>query len=281
MKTARDYLDREDRERQRLAWPNWRLLTQAERSDAYQKIRKYMRTAEASARKATFDIFEAYATAHWRVCGEKDNFLELLPLIAAAARGDIVSTELTHTDVARVIGEAIGSKKIEWTERIEREKDIGRQHAVEARPKPSDVALGSARHETPPQGIITANGGKDPEHGTVLDYANGAATPEAGRGESSTAAKTSESGRNPLSAGPEGGARPGEQTKESVDQRAKRRCAVVMPILCSKGWSRCKWATRAGVSKNSVYEYLSGDRELSTANRVALAQELGVKDLPE
>src|SRR5262249_14926943 len=38
------------------------------------------------------------------------------------------------------------------------------------------------------------------------------------------------------------------------------RQAVVMPILVEKGWTRCKWAARAGVSKNSVYDYLNGKR---------------------
>jgi lambda repressor-like predicted transcriptional regulator len=66
-------------------------------------------------------------------------------------------------------------------------------------------------------------------------------------------------------------------------ERAKARRAFVMPRLESKGWSRCKWAIEAGVSKNSVYEYLDGRRELSKANRRALAEVLGLqpRDLPE
>jgi len=58
---------------------------------------------------------------------------------------------------------------------------------------------------------------------------------------------------------------------------------VVTPILASKRWTRGHWATKAGVGKNSVYEYLNGKRNLSLANRQALAEELGLKpeDLPD
>jgi len=57
----------------------------------------------------------------------------------------------------------------------------------------------------------------------------------------------------------------------------------VTPILASKRWTRGHWATKAGVGKNSVYEYLNGKRNLSLANRQALAEELGLKpeDLPD
>jgi lambda repressor-like predicted transcriptional regulator len=66
-------------------------------------------------------------------------------------------------------------------------------------------------------------------------------------------------------------------------KRAMARRAIVMPLLESKGWSRRKWAIEAGVSKNSVYEYLGGKRKLSGANRRALAEVLGLepRDLPE
>jgi hypothetical protein len=59
--------------------------------------------------------------------------------------------------------------------------------------------------------------------------------------------------------------------------RAAERQAIVMPILALKGWTRGKWTTRAAVSKNSVYEYLNGNRRLSIPNRKALAEELGLK----
>jgi hypothetical protein len=61
-----------------------------------------------------------------------------------------------------------------------------------------------------------------------------------------------------------------------------RRRAVVAPILEAKGWTVNKWGTQAGVGKNCAYEYLGGRRNLSNANRLALAQVLGLKseDLP-
>jgi hypothetical protein len=65
--------------------------------------------------------------------------------------------------------------------------------------------------------------------------------------------------------------------------RAGARQAVVMPILASKRWKRGRWATEAGVGKNSVYEYLDGRRTLTDENRKAMAEVLGLKptDLPE
>ncbi len=64
---------------------------------------------------------------------------------------------------------------------------------------------------------------------------------------------------------------------------ASARQAIVMPILTSKGWSRGKWATQAGVGKNSVYEYLDGKRQLTPENRRAMAEVLGLEpeDLPQ
>jgi hypothetical protein len=65
--------------------------------------------------------------------------------------------------------------------------------------------------------------------------------------------------------------------------RAAARKKVVMPILTQKRWSPGKWATIAGVGKNSVYEYLNGKRSLTKNNREAMAQVLGLRaeDLPE
>jgi hypothetical protein len=62
----------------------------------------------------------------------------------------------------------------------------------------------------------------------------------------------------------------------------ERRRAVVDPILKAKRWTVNKWGTQAGVGKNCPYEYLSGRRNLSDANLLALAQVLGLKaeDLP-
>ena len=72
-----------------------------------------------------------------------------------------------------------------------------------------------------------------------------------------------------------------EESSQGV--RAAARKAVVMPILASKRWKRGKWATKAGVGKNSVYEYLEGRRTLSDENRKAMAEALGLEptDLPE
>jgi hypothetical protein len=74
----------------------------------------------------------------------------------------------------------------------------------------------------------------------------------------------------------------GRERLDGVDDEpriatAAARKAVVMPILASKKWAPNKWATQAGVGKNSVYEYLNGKRKLTTPNRRALAEELGLK----
>jgi transcriptional regulator with XRE-family HTH domain len=71
--------------------------------------------------------------------------------------------------------------------------------------------------------------------------------------------------------------------EETVHERSQRRSTLVMPILASKRWARSRWATKAGVGKNSVYEYLSGKRNLSFENRQALAEELGLspEELPD
>ena len=63
---------------------------------------------------------------------------------------------------------------------------------------------------------------------------------------------------------------------------AKRR-SVVMPILKQKRWTRGKWATKAGVGKNCVYDYLDGKRNPGYANREAMAEELGLQaeELPD
>jgi len=55
------------------------------------------------------------------------------------------------------------------------------------------------------------------------------------------------------------------------------RQAIVLPILKLKRWTRGRWATKAGVGKNSVYEYLKGTRKLSDDNRKAMAGVLGLR----
>jgi hypothetical protein len=75
---------------------------------------------------------------------------------------------------------------------------------------------------------------------------------------------------------------PGKLAKSPAELAAQRR-AVVIPILTKKRWSRGKWATEAGVGKNSIYEYLDGKRNPSSANRIPMAQALGLlpEELPE
>jgi hypothetical protein len=66
-----------------------------------------------------------------------------------------------------------------------------------------------------------------------------------------------------------------EENRKS--ELATARQAIVMPILQSKKMTRCNWATKAGVGKNSVYDYLAGKRRLSYANRRALAEVLDLQ----
>jgi hypothetical protein len=72
------------------------------------------------------------------------------------------------------------------------------------------------------------------------------------------------------------------RVEESIDERSARRCVVILPILKAKRWTRSRWAIQAGVSKNCVYEYLSGKRDLITENREAMAEvlELRPEELP-
>jgi hypothetical protein len=85
--------------------------------------------------------------------------------------------------------------------------------------------------------------------------------------------------------GADGDATPPGMASIPLEQamRARLRQGVVMPILARKRWTRARWSTRAGVGKNSVYEYLSGKRNLTRENREAMAQAIGLKaeDLPE
>jgi hypothetical protein len=65
---------------------------------------------------------------------------------------------------------------------------------------------------------------------------------------------------------------------EAMAERAARRQAVVNPILQLKGWKPGRLATKAGVGKNSVYEYLDGTRaKIMDENREAIAQALGLE----
>jgi hypothetical protein len=67
--------------------------------------------------------------------------------------------------------------------------------------------------------------------------------------------------------------------REASALRAKRRQAVVTPILQQKDWTRGRLVTEAGIGKNSVYRYLDGTRRKITAeNRKAIAQSLGITE---
>jgi hypothetical protein len=71
---------------------------------------------------------------------------------------------------------------------------------------------------------------------------------------------------------------------EAVAERAARRQAVVNLILKRKRWKPGRLATKAGVGKNSVYEYLDGTRvKITDENRKAIAQtlELEPEQLPD
>jgi len=66
--------------------------------------------------------------------------------------------------------------------------------------------------------------------------------------------------------------------------RAQRRRAVVDPILQQRRWKPGRLATKAGVGKNSVYDYLNGTRaKITEDNRKAIAQALGLTpdELPD
>lgn len=66
--------------------------------------------------------------------------------------------------------------------------------------------------------------------------------------------------------------------------RAASRQKIVMPILKGKRWKPGRLATKAGVGKNSVYQYLDGTRATITEdNRTAIAEALEIKlgDLPD
>ena len=69
-----------------------------------------------------------------------------------------------------------------------------------------------------------------------------------------------------------------------IAQRATRRRLVVLPILVKRRWTPCRLAAKAGLGKNSVYQYLDGTRaKITDVNRKAIAETLGLRpgQLPE
>lgn len=73
------------------------------------------------------------------------------------------------------------------------------------------------------------------------------------------------------------------QAQDQPQDRGQVRACFVAPILRSKGMSRCKWASKAGVDPSVVYDYLKGISNPRPENRNALAEAIGVQesDLPE
>jgi len=66
--------------------------------------------------------------------------------------------------------------------------------------------------------------------------------------------------------------------KRQVAERASKRQAVVNPILKRKRRTRGRLATDAGVSKNTVYQYLDGTRgKIEDENRQAIAEALDLE----
>lgn len=67
---------------------------------------------------------------------------------------------------------------------------------------------------------------------------------------------------------------------DPTKKRATERRRAVMPVLQQKGMSPSRWADRAGVDPSVVYGYLSGKSQPRLENRKALAQAIGLPDLP-
>ena len=68
----------------------------------------------------------------------------------------------------------------------------------------------------------------------------------------------------------------GPSLSGETEQKALERSLVVVPLLEARRWSTNRWATEAGVGKNCPYEYLAGTRDLTKANRRAMAEALGL-----
>lgn len=61
---------------------------------------------------------------------------------------------------------------------------------------------------------------------------------------------------------------------EAAAERARKRVAVVEPLLQKRGWSPRQWAAVAGVDASVVYGYLRGVSMPRRASRTALADAL-------
>ncbi len=80
-------------------------------------------------------------------------------------------------------------------------------------------------------------------------------------------------------------AKPTSRSKsDTIAERSAIRQGVVNPILQRKRWKPGSLATKAGVGKNSVYQYLDGTRtKITDENRDAIAQALDLtpEQLPD
>lgn len=63
--------------------------------------------------------------------------------------------------------------------------------------------------------------------------------------------------------------------------KEKNRIAVVAPLLARKGLTKSSWADKAGVDPSVVYDYMAGKSSPRPANRNALAEVIGLPELPE
>jgi hypothetical protein len=68
---------------------------------------------------------------------------------------------------------------------------------------------------------------------------------------------------------------------ENVEDRKRRRKAQILPLLRKYRINRNKWATRAGVSRSVVYDYVNGVSTPQDNNAKAMAQVIGLAILPE
>ena len=66
-----------------------------------------------------------------------------------------------------------------------------------------------------------------------------------------------------------------------TSEKARRRVAVIEPLLAEKGLTRSKWAAKAGVDPAVVYDYLAGKSSPRPDNRKALAETIDLPKLPE
>ena len=69
----------------------------------------------------------------------------------------------------------------------------------------------------------------------------------------------------------------GPSHSSETEQKVRERSQLVLPLLKARRWSTNRWATEAGVGKNCPYEYLAGTRDLTEANRRAMAEAIGLR----